>query len=135
MAFFEWSPKLSVGLETVDRQHRMLIGYINELDEAVSQRKHMDTLRRIMIGLRNYTKVHFAFEEAMFKVYTYEQGADHTHGHRSFVAAIAQFEDRQASGDPAVAVQLLEFLKAWLSDHILIEDKAYSAVLIERGAR
>ncbi len=134
MAFFEWTPRLSVGLETVDRQHRMLIGYINELDEAVTQGKHADLVRRTMVGLRNYTKVHFAFEEGMFKVYRYEQGDDHAHGHRTFVAAIEQFERRQESGDPGVAVELLEFLKAWLSDHILIEDKAYAAVLIERGA-
>lgn len=134
MAFFEWTPNLSVGLDTVDRQHRMLIGFINELDDAVTQGKHVDTLRRIMFGLRNYTKVHFAFEEGMFKVYRYEQGEDHAFGHRAFIAAIEQFESRQASGDPGVASELLEFLKAWLSDHILIEDKAYAAVLIERGA-
>ena len=112
MAFFEWTPNLSVGLDTVDRQHRMLIGFINELDDAVTQGKHVD----------------------MFKVYRYEQGEDHAFGHRAFIAAIEQFESRQASGDPGVASELLEFLKAWLSDHILIEDKAYAAVLIERGA-
>lgn len=135
MAFFEWTPKLSVGLETVDRQHRMLIGYINELDEALAQGKHADTLSRIMIGLRNYTRVHFTFEEGMFKVYGYEEAGDHAAGHRAFIAMIESFARRQAAGDLGVAAELLEYLKAWLSDHILIEDKAYSAILIERGAR
>jgi hemerythrin len=135
MAFFEWTPQLSVGLETVDRQHRMLIGYINELDEAVTQGKHADTLGRIMVGLSNYTKVHFAFEEGMFKVYGYEEAGDHASGHRAFVNLIEDFARRHAEGDSGVARDLLAYLKTWLSDHILIEDKAYAPILIERGAR
>lgn len=135
MAFFEWTPALSVGLETVDRQHRMLIGYINELDEAVQQGRSSDTLRRIMVGLRNYTRVHFTFEEGMFKVYGYAEAADHASGHATFVRMIEQFESRQANGDASVARELLDFLKHWLSDHILVEDIAYARVLIPLGAR
>jgi len=135
MSFFEWSPKLSVGLETVDRQHQMLITYINELDDAVRNERSADALRRIMVCLRNYTKIHFAFEEGMFRVYGYEEAEDHAGGHQAFVRMIERFEQRQAVGDSAVAVELLEYLKTWLSEHILVEDKAYAKVLIERGAR
>ncbi|MCU0754289.1 MAG: bacteriohemerythrin [Xanthomonadales bacterium] len=135
MPFFEWTPALSVGLETVDRQHRMLIGYINELDDAVQQHRAPDALRRIMAGLRNYTRVHFTFEEGLFKVYGYEAAHDHAAGHAAFVRMLEQFESRQTGGDAAVARELLDFLKHWLSDHILVEDVAYAKVLIPRGAR
>ena len=84
--------------------------------------------------LRNYTKVHFAYEEAMFKVYRYEEANDHAHAHRAFVRMIEECETRQAKGEASVAADLLKYLKTWLAEHILIEDKAYAVVLVERGA-
>lgn len=33
-----------------------------------------------MVGLRNDTRVHFTFEEWMFKVYGYEEAGDHAAG-------------------------------------------------------
>ena len=134
MAFFEWSPDLSVGLETVDRQHRMLIGYINELSDAVDKGRSGSTLQKTIERLRNYTRVHFAYEEAMFKVYRYEEADDHSHAHFAFVRMIEDCEQRHAKGEQNVGVELLNYLKRWLSEHILVEDKGYARVLIERGA-
>jgi hemerythrin len=134
MAFFEWSPKLSVGLDTVDRQHRMLIGYINELDEAVASGRSSNVLQDLLRRLRGYTKVHFAYEEAMFKVYHYEESRDHESAHHAFINMIENCERRQAKGETNVAADLLTYLKEWLSAHILVEDMAYASVLSARGA-
>lgn len=134
MAFFEWSPALSVGLDSVDRQHKLLIGYINELGEAVDRGRSPATLKQVLERLHNYTRVHFAYEEAMFKVYRYEAADDHGHAHHAFVRMIEDCERRHAAGEDNVGADLLRYLKNWLSDHILVEDKAYAKVLVERGA-
>jgi len=134
MAFFEWSPALSVGLETVDRQHRMLIGYINELSDGVDKGRSGSSLQKTLERLRNYTRVHFAYEEAMFKVYRYEEADDHGYAHHAFVRMIEDCERRHANGEQNVGAELLNYLKHWLSEHILIEDRGYAKVLIERGA-
>lgn len=135
MAFFEWTPRLSVGLDSVDRQHRLLIGYINELSDAVDTGRSSGSLQKLLERLRNYTKVHFAYEEAMFKVYRYEEANDHAHAHHAFVHMIEECETRQAKGETNVASDLLKYLKTWLAEHILVEDKAYAAILVERGAK
>lgn len=134
MAFFEWSPGLSVGLETVDRQHRMLIGYINELSDAVDKGGSGYILKKTLERLRNYTKVHFAYEEAMFKVYRYEEADDHGHAHHAFVRMVEDCEKRHAEGENNVGAALLDYLKHWLSEHILVEDMRYAKVLVARGA-
>lgn len=134
MAFFEWSPSLSVGLGTVDRQHRMLIGYINELSDAVDNGRGGSVVQKTLERLRNYTKVHFAYEEAMFKVYKYEEADDHGYAHHAFVRMIEDCEQRHAKGEQNVGVELLSYLKRWLSEHILVEDMSYARVLVERGA-
>ncbi|MCC7249856.1 MAG: hemerythrin family protein [Lysobacter sp.] len=135
MAFFEWSPRLSVGLDSVDRQHRLLIGYINELSDAVDIGRSSLSLQKLLERLRNYTKVHFAYEEAMFKVYGYEEASDHAAAHHAFVRMIEECEARQAKGDANVAADLLQYLKTWLAEHILVEDMAYATVLSGRGAQ
>lgn len=135
MAFFEWTPRLSVGLDSVDRQHRLLIGYINELSDAVEGGRSGNVLQKILERLRNYTRVHFAYEEAMFKVYRYEEANDHAYAHHAFVRMIEECETRQAKGETNVAADLLQYLKTWLAEHILVEDKAYAKVLAERGAQ
>lgn len=134
MAFFEWSPGLSVGLESVDRQHRMLIGYINELSDAVDGDRSTFVLQKVLERLRNYTKVHFAYEEAMFQVFKYEEADDHGHAHHAFVRMIEDCERRHAMGEANVGEELLKYLKHWLSEHILVEDKNYARVLVARGA-
>ena len=134
MAFFEWSPVLSVGLDSVDRQHKLLIGYINDLGEAVDRGRSQSALQPVLERLRNYTRVHFAYEEAMFKVYDYASADDHGQAHRAFVRMIEDCERRHAAGEENVGAELLGYLKHWLSDHILVEDKAYAKVLLERGA-
>ena len=35
MALFGWKSEYSVGIEKFDRQHRLLVGYINALYEAL----------------------------------------------------------------------------------------------------
>lgn len=135
MAFFEWTSELSVGLDSVDRQHRLLIGYINELSDAVDDGRNNLSLQKLLERLRNYTKVHFAYEEAMFKVYGYEEASDHATAHQAFVRMIEECEARQAKGEASVAADLLKYLKTWLAEHILIEDKAYARLLVQRGAK
>ncbi len=34
MSLCVWDPKFSVGIEDIDNQHKRLIEYVNELDEA-----------------------------------------------------------------------------------------------------
>jgi hemerythrin-like metal-binding protein len=134
MPFLEWSSSLSVGLESVDRQHRLLIGCINDLGDAVTQGRGGFMLQRVLERLRNYTRVHFAYEEAMFKVYDYESADDHAAAHAAFVRMLEACEQRHAAGEGRVGEELLLYLSRWLSDHIQVEDRAYARVLKARGA-
>jgi len=39
------------------------------------------------------------------------------------------------NGDFMISIELLSFLKGWLTDHILKTDMAYSQFLIDRGVK
>ena len=58
MSFFEWKDDYSVGIDKIDKQHRKLVGYLNELYESMKAGKGKGTLGAVLKGLVEYTKNH-----------------------------------------------------------------------------
>jgi hemerythrin-like metal-binding protein len=127
----EWSPALSVGIESIDAQHRVLIAYINQLSNAVAREQSASVLGQVLSGLEGYTKIHFRHEERLFAVYGWDEGPEHALAHRAFERQIADFQQRFASGDASLATAVLKFMIKWLAEHILLDDMAYSPFLRE----
>ncbi|MFO1425295.1 MAG: hemerythrin domain-containing protein, partial [Candidatus Competibacteraceae bacterium] len=61
--FVEWSNELSVGIEEIDAQHKVLVDLLNQIHEAIQQRHGAEVTRDIVLRLDEYTRVHFAVEE------------------------------------------------------------------------
>lgn len=40
--FIEWTGELSVGIEEIDEQHKVLVDLINEIHEVIHQRRGSD---------------------------------------------------------------------------------------------
>ena len=55
--------------------------------------------------------------------------------HRDIIAEIKNLENRYDSGEEIMGVNVLEFLKDWLSDHIMKIDTKLGAFLESKGAR
>ncbi|HGX93839.1 MAG TPA: bacteriohemerythrin [Candidatus Tenderia sp.] len=132
----EWRDQFSVGIPSVDRQHKVLIKYINQLHIA-SQREDGGALEvgHILGGLISYTKVHFAYEEMMFRTYQYPETDDHMLSHQRVLEKVAWYKRRFDNQETGIAKELLDLLIYWLNHHILQEDMAYSQYLIKKGAR
>ena len=135
MPLMEWSEQLSTGIPSVDRQHKVIVGYINELHDGIENGELKGVLDTILMGLVSYTRTHFAYEEMMFKVYHYAEKESHQAAHERMVARIAEFRERFKDGETDIGPELLEFLKDWLYHHILEDDMNYSEYLIGRGAK
>jgi hemerythrin-like metal-binding protein len=134
MAFYEWTPRLSVGIGSIDRQHRTLIDYINTLADAVATGTNAKTvIGTTLNNLVTYTKMHFMYEEMLFDRFGYAESAEHKAHHVSLVDRVAAYADRFKAGDVGLGGEVLEFLKDWLNHHILKDDVAYSGFLIEHG--
>ena len=131
----EWSDQLSVKIPSIDRQHKMLIRYINELNDAIVEEKGSFVAGHVLRGLATYTSAHFMYEEMMFKSYNYSEIEGHKAAHGKLVDKVIDYKTRFESGDAEIADELLRFLKGWLTNHILKEDMAYSDYLISKGVR
>lgn len=128
MAFIRWSEAMSVGVSRLDRDHKILIGLINRLDEANSNGG--DGARRVMADalevLVAYTIFHFSREEAVMEACGYPAAGQHHDEHAILTQEVRELQKRfHEDVQPVAAHDVLHFLKGWLNHHILLQDMAY----------
>lgn len=128
-----WSSKLSVGLETIDDQHKILVQLINDLHRTMKTRQDLAASGKILDELVQYTKTHFNFEENIFDKFGYEKSREHKAIHARLVAEVVEFQEKFRLGDASLAIELMEFLKKWLTTHIQVEDRKYVPFMKENG--
>lgn len=120
----EWSSQLDIGLEEINRQHQALLHLINELYHLLKHNYGLSSIKRVVQGLIDYTANHFKYEEVLFDQIDYSQTKEHIEKHNQLVAQVLDFQKRVERGDD-IGDELMSFLKNWLSQHIMREDKAY----------
>ena len=76
-----------------------------------------------------YTKFHFGAEEKLMIEKNYTGLAFQKSEHSAFVKKALEFQKDINSGKLAVSLDVLNFLKDWLTNHILISDMKYSGKL------
>ena len=125
--FLEWSPDLSMGVEIIDDQHKRLVEYVNQLDEA-RIRRDRGAIARVIAELVDYTVSHFAFEEVMMEEAGYRFLKAHKRVHATFIEHVGVFQQRFKSGEDVelVATDMQATLVKWLMKHIKCEDMDYS---------
>lgn len=133
MAFLQWSDKYSVGIDTFDQQHKQLIKLLNELHDAMMQGKGKEVLGSILDGLVSYTKVHFQSEEKVMTRFAYADLYNHKEEHKKLTDQVIEFQTKFNSGQAVMSVPLMQFLKDWLTHHILETDKHYGPFLKQHG--
>ena len=133
MAIFSWKPDYSVKVAEIDRQHMDLVKMTNDLFEAMSLGKGQDVLRPILSKLATYAITHFGYEETLMKKYNYPEDADHKGEHQNFIAKVDELNKKLASGQSFITMEVGNFLKDWLLNHISKVDKKFGSYLNEQG--
>jgi hemerythrin len=132
----EWNDRLSVGIPSIDIEHRRLVGMLNELFDSAQNGKGKETLGKILDGLVTYTATHFANEERYFAQHAYPDSKAHKAEHDALAKSVIDVQKRYRAGaSAALSMEVLNFLKNWLSKHIQGSDKKYAPYLTARGVR
>jgi len=135
MAYFEWTDDLSVKIPTIDDQHKKLIGMINDFYDSFKSGRNKEQLVELVIGLKDYTSYHFSTEEGLLTQHGYPGFGSHKEQHVAFVEKVNDFQQRMESGKLVVSLEVTNFLKDWLSNHIKKTDQEYSSFLIGKGVQ
>ncbi len=135
MSIITWSDEYSVEIQEIDEQHKKLIFIINKLYNALAAKKERAKVSAVLAELVEYTKVHFAVEETLMRIFHYEDYDAHKAIHDRIVDRVLEFQRKFEAGNDEVGMELLMFLKEWLFDHIKKVDTAYSKHFQKHGVK
>jgi diguanylate cyclase (GGDEF)-like protein/hemerythrin-like metal-binding protein len=130
MKHIRWNDELTVGIDTIDQDHKRLIEITNRLIDAIVTHNDRKIVITIFDELEAYTQYHFRREEAfMHSNCTSNDDIDvdlHKEQHRYFIDKLKKYKRNLLSEENIYAsteiFDMLEFLVEWLLDHIIYED-------------
>ncbi len=135
MALANWRKDYSVNIKKIDNQHKKLFEYINAIHDAMKAKKTSEELGKIINKLSNYTVEHFKTEEDYFDQYDYPDAKKHKFEHQVFVDKVKKFQSDLKRGKMLLSLEIVNFLKDWLVNHIQGTDQKYSQFLNEKGVQ
>jgi len=135
MALLSWSSRYSVGVQRMDDQHTVLFGMLNDLHTAMMKGEAHKSTGTLLQKLAKYTHEHFDSEEAMMASSGYTALAQHRIKHRELTRQVDEFAVRYKRGESTLNLQLLNFLREWLTTHIQEEDQKYGPWVNGHGVR
>jgi len=126
MDFFKWKDSFRIGIEEIDQQHRVFLGYLNKYYLQIKGDKRDGMAPDMIKKLKAYADTHFRFEEDLIRLSGYPKVEYHERQHKYFEEQLAEFETSQAGGRGKTAESVLELLRDWFLNHILEQDKEFS---------
>jgi len=135
MPLIRWDDSFSVGVAEIDAQHKRLVEMINELYDAMRQKRGKEILSEILNEMVKYAAVHFATEEKYFVQYFYPETDSHRKEHREFKKKVDELTKRFEANEIGITGEVIDFLSTWLKEHIKGSDKKYGPFLNEKGIR
>lgn len=133
MALINWSTIYSVNVKEIDLQHQKLVALINTLHDGMKAGKGKEVMSKVLKDLADYTKFHFGYEEKLFDQLKYPDTMIHKRQHADLVKQVTDYITKFEKGETLLTMQLMNFLKDWLMNHIAKTDKNYSAFFNSKG--
>jgi hemerythrin len=134
MTLMAWNDKMSVNIASIDEQHKKLVNMLNELYDGVQQGKTRETLGHVLDELIDYTAAHFKYEENLFATTNYPAKETHKSEHDNLTKQVLDVQAKYKAGVGAsLSLEVMTFLKNWLTNHIMGTDKRYSEHMLAHG--
>lgn len=135
MPFVVWDDAYKTNISEIDAQHKKLFEMINDLHSALKSGRGRDILDDILNRLAIYCDTHFATEERYMRNYAYPEYRVHKTQHEDLTRKTKEFYERFKNASSDITLELMEFLKNWLHNHILKMDKQYGVYLNLKGLK
>jgi hemerythrin len=138
--YLSWNENYSVGIESIDNDHKKLIHLINNLQTAIDYKTDNQFEKQTLDEVIDYTKYHFSREEDLMEKNEYSDFVPHKAQHEKMIAKVTElvrtYEKDESEGIKSGAIEsLLKYLKSWLINHINGTDQEYSEYLISKGVK
>ena len=111
---------------TIDGQHRIQVGLINELNNAVGAGKPYEEISRILTQLTAYSEAHFTYEELLMRQDSYDRLHDHVEEHLTMMEILKNMTKNFHDGKLHLLPGQVQSALAFLLKHINTSDRLYT---------
>jgi len=122
----QWHEGLSVGDHLIDDEHKVWMGLLNALHDAIESNAGDAALASTLTAAMDYTAYHFKHEESLFLQSDYPNKIGHQKLHRKIEGDLSalhtKFHEGQKEG---LSIEFMVLLKEWLVHHIQEVDTKY----------
>ena len=125
MNFFTWKDGFAIGIEEIDRQHKVFLEYLNECYLQTSRNSSAGIDPHLHEKLKGYASTHFRFEETLLQANGYPDMKFHAKQHKYFESQVLELDANKAGEKTRTVESLFVFLRDWFLNHILVDDKKY----------
>jgi hemerythrin-like metal-binding protein len=117
MSLLEWKPQYSVGIASMDDEHREMIDLINDVYEKLGSTPDSEAIESCLEEIFNTISLHFALEERIMRDNGYSEYEDHKDDHEDLLDEIRDLMDNFATDPDEGARQLKLRLSDWFGTH------------------
>lgn len=134
MTLLRWRASMSLGVPTIDADHKHLIEILNRLHFLKLAGDDSASLGNVLGELVEYTRNHFAREESLMRRCGFPGFAHHRQQHQAICEALADFH-LAFHTDPAGFDMraFYDFVADWLLVHVMREDMKLRPHLVKAG--
>ncbi len=134
MAYFEWDNDYTVGIKTMDNQHKNLIDIINKLHSSMSSDFDNEVLQSAMSELEYYAAYHFTVEEGIMRHNDFPELSSHIEEHKKYIQALQNIRLQivERKSESMIIIKLEDFLRKWWVNHIINLDKKYGSYITSK---
>ena len=120
----EWADNLSVGVDTIDNQHKELINRVNQFFAALRSQSGKEETLKVLAFLSSYVVNHFRDEEAIQVRYNYPKHQEHRKLHKDFLETVKTMAaDIEKNGVTSAGSTMIAMtVSNWLVNHISRQD-------------
>jgi hemerythrin-like metal-binding protein len=137
MQEIEWHESHSVGVPSIDEQHKRLMALTNGLFQAIMNEAGETILEDTLNELADYASYHFSHEEELLRMHGYPEDllAQHQAEHQALTEEVYRYIARYRKDPANLDLSLFVFLRDWTTEHMNRSDSRYSEFLVAHHAK
>ncbi len=129
----QWDEKFEIGHSRIDFEHRIFLGLIKDLDQAVNEKRSRDKIRRILEELRLYAQFHFVSEENIMIDCGFPELERHREEHKTLLALLGDRAKAFLLDESDTGAKIVDFSFSWFALHTTQEDKKIADYVRRHG--
>jgi hemerythrin len=117
MSLLQWKPEYTVGVESMDDEHRDMIDLINTTYGKLDADSDAKQIEACLGEILSAISMHFALEERMMRRHRYPEYQAHKDDHEELLDQIRELMDVFYADPVRGGKQLEKQLSAWFAGH------------------